>query len=240
MLGADVVGAKETQKRDVFMGPPQRFVTQCAGVGGGFNSGAAIGFFALHDANHRGDVHAGILSSLDGGNGGSSGGANIVDDDDTSAFSAEALDAAARSVSFLGFADKESMEQRRVGMRLRAPGARRGHVGHDRIGAHRQPTDCFGINLVCFKQLKNGVAGEATALGVQSGGAAVNVVVAGAAGGELELAQLEAGAGEEREELLGVGFVGHRNHFKLAALHILSKWRKPPVPINASEKMMKL
>ena len=48
-------------------------------------------------------------------------------------------------------------------------------------------------------------AGEAAAFGVERGGAAVDVVVAGAAGGELELAEPEAGAGEEGEKLLGVG-----------------------------------
>ena len=59
----------------------------------------------------------------------------------------------------------------------------------------------------CFEQFENGVPGEAAAFGVQRGGAAVDVVVAGAAGGELELAESEAGAGEQREQLLGVG--GH-------------------------------
>ncbi len=52
--------------------------------------------------------------------------------------------------------------------------------------------------------------GEAAALGVQRGGAAVDVVVAGAAGGQLELAETEAGAGEKREQLLSVGWSGHQ------------------------------
>jgi hypothetical protein len=55
-----------------------------------------------------------------------------------------------------------------------------------------------------FEKVEDGVPGEAAALGVEGGGAAVDVVVAGAAGGELELAEAEAGAGEEREQLLGV------------------------------------
>ena len=54
------------------------------------------------------------------------------------------------------------------------------------------------------------MAGEAAAFGMQRGGAAVNVVVAGAAGRELELAELETGAGEKREKLLGVGRCRHR------------------------------
>ena len=90
---------------------------------------------------------------------------------------------------------------------MRAPGAGGGDVGDDGIGAHGEAADGFGVDVICFKQFKDGVAGEAAAFGVERGGAAVDVVVAGAAGGELELAEPEAGAGEEREKLLGVS--GH-------------------------------
>ena len=54
------------------------------------------------------------------------------------------------------------------------------------------------------------MAGEAAAFGVEGGGAAVDVVVAGAAGGELELAELEADAGEKREKLLRRGWASMR------------------------------
>jgi hypothetical protein len=54
------------------------------------------------------------------------------------------------------------------------------------------------------------MASETAAFGVQSCGSAVNVVVACGAGGELELAETEAEAGEEGEKLLGVGGGGHR------------------------------
>ena len=66
------------------------------------------------------------------------------------------------------------------------------------------------VNVVGFKQFKDGVTGEASTFGVQGGGAAVDVVVAGAAGGELELAEAEADSGEDREQLLGVGWGGHQ------------------------------
>ena len=46
------------------------------------------------------------------------------------------------------------------------------------------------------------MAGESAALCVQRGGSAVDVVVAGAARRELELAKAEAQAREQREELL--------------------------------------
>ena len=44
-----------------------------------------------------------------------------------------------------------SMEQRRVRVRLRAPGARRRNVRNDGISAHGQPTDGFGDDLVGFE-----------------------------------------------------------------------------------------
>ena len=64
----------------------------------------------------------------------------------------------------------------------------------------------------CFQQFKDGVSGEAAAFGVKGRGAAVNVVVAGAARGELELAEAEARAGEEREQLLRMGCLCHLPH----------------------------
>jgi hypothetical protein len=53
------------------------------------------------------------------------------------------------------------------------------------------------------------VAGEAAALGMKSGGAAVDVVIAGAARGELELAKAEAETGKKSEKLLSVSRSGH-------------------------------
>jgi len=44
---------------------------------------------------------------------------------------------------------------------------------------------------------------------VERGSAAVDVVIACAAGGERKLAEAEAGAGKKREQLLGVRWLGH-------------------------------
>jgi hypothetical protein len=46
---------------------------------------------------------------------------------------------------------------------------------------------------------------------MERGGAAVDVVVTGAAGRKLELAKPEADAGEKGEKLLGVGISGHHS-----------------------------
>ena len=50
-------------------------------------------------------------------------------------------------------------------------------------------------------------SGKASALGVERGGAAIDVVIAGAAGGEFEVSQAEGFLGEEAEEILSRG--GH-------------------------------
>ena len=172
---------------------------------GGFDGGAAVGFFALDDADDGGNNHAGFARGFDGGDGGGAGGADVVDDDDARALAAEAFDAAAGAVGLFRLAHQEAMEERGAGMLLRAPGAGGGDVGDDGVGAHGESADGLGVDVILFKEFETACAGEASALGVERGGAAVDVVVAGAAGGELELAELEADAGEKREELLGVG-----------------------------------
>ena len=91
------------------------------------------------------------------------------------------------------------------------PGAGGGHVGDDGVGAHGESADGFGFNFLLFQQLEDCVAGQPSAFGVEGCGATVYVVVAGAAGGELELAEPEAEAGEEREQLLRVGRGSHHS-----------------------------
>ena len=58
--------------------------------------------------------------------------------------------------------------------------------------------------MVLAQQIEDSEAGKASALGVQRGGAAVDVVVAAPAGRELEVAELEGLAREKGEELLAV------------------------------------
>jgi len=90
-----------------------------------------------------------------------------------------------------------------------APGAGGGDVGDDGIRAQGEAADGFRVDVVLLEQIEDCFAGEPAAFGVQCGGAAVDVVVTGAAGGELELAEAEAGSSEDGEQLLGVGWGGH-------------------------------
>ena len=90
------------------------------------------------------------------------------------------------------------------GYLLRVPGAGRGDVGDDGVGAHGESADGCGLELVVVDEIEDREAGEASALGVERGGAAVDVVVAGGSGGELEFAEFEGGSGEEGEQGLAV------------------------------------
>jgi len=175
-----------------------------------FHGGAAIGFFALDDADYGDNRHASLAGGFDGVDGGCAGGADVIDDDDARALLAKAFDAAAGAMAFFGLADQKAVQQRRGGIGLRAPSAGRGHVGDDGVGTHGESADGLGIDPVLFQQFKDGVAGKASALGVERGGAAVDVVIACAARGELEEPEPETGSGQMREQLLGMGRAGHR------------------------------
>ena len=183
VLGADLVCGEEARN-----GAPCR---------GGFDGGAAVGFFALHDADDGGDVHAGFAGGLDGVDGGSAGGADVVDDDDARAFAAETFNAAAGAVGLLRFADEEAIA---AAVRSGFDSARQALAVAtlETIGSAPMvsPPTASALILFSFEQIEDRLAGEAAAFGVERGGAAVDVVVAGAAGGELELAEIEAGAGE--------------------------------------------
>src|SRR5271157_1880215 len=197
VLGADVVGGEQSQERR-------------AGSGG-FYGGAAIGFFALNDADHGGDGHVGFPGGFDGVDCGGAGSANVVDYDHARSFAAEAFDATAGAMGLFRFANQKTVKQWSAGLRLGAPGAGGGHIGNDGVGTHGETSDSLGIDAVLLKQLENRVAGLASALGVECGGAAIDVVVAGSAGGELELAEAKAGAGENGEKLLRVGWGIHQD-----------------------------
>ena len=167
-----------------------------------------MGFFALDDADDGGDGHACFAGGFDCGDGGGAGGADVIDDDDAGTFFAEAFDAAAGAVGLLCFAYQESVEQRAARILLCTPGAGGCDIGDDWVSAHGEAADGLGLNSVLLEKFEDGVAGEAAALGMKRRGAAIDVVVAGAARRKFELTELETGAGEEGEKLLGVGGAG--------------------------------
>jgi hypothetical protein len=169
-------------------------------LAGGFESGAGSGFFALDEADGGDDTHACFAGGFDGCDGGGSGGADVVDDENRGVLFAEPFDAAAGAVGLFCLADEEAVDQGRAGLRLSAPCAGDGDCGDDGISAQGESADGRGVEVVLAEQVEDGEAREASALGVEGGGAAVDVVVALGAGGEGEVAETERGAGEQVEE----------------------------------------
>jgi hypothetical protein len=113
---------------------------------------STTGFLSFNNAHDRGDVHAGFACRFDCGDCRCSRCADVIDDDDSGAFAAETFNAATSAVSLFGFANEKAVKQRRGLIVLRAPGARGGYIGDDRIRAHCETTDSFGFNSVLLEE----------------------------------------------------------------------------------------
>ena len=86
------------------------------------------------------------------------------------------------------------------GASLNALRTQHGDGGHNRIGAQREPAHRLRLRAAVVDFLVKHPAHQARALAAQGGGAAINVVVAGAAGGDLELAQMERLLGQHLQQ----------------------------------------
>ena len=192
MRGADVVGGEDGVEGRV--------------RSGGFYVGSAA-LFAVYEAEDSDDVHAGFFGGLDGGDGGASGGADVVDDDDVGSELVEAFEAAAGAVGLFGLADEEAVDELVAVVVQVVPGGGAGGVGDERVGSHGESADGLGLGEVLGDEVVEDEAGEAAALGVQGGGAAVDVVVGLLAAGEGEVAETEGVGGDEVQQLDTV--VGH-------------------------------
>ena len=73
----------------------------------------------------------------------------------------------------------------------------RGGVRDQRVGAHGEAADGFGLREVFADEVEQHDAGEAATLGVQRGDAAVDVIVRALAGGEQEVAKPERVSSDE-------------------------------------------
>ena len=162
-----------------------------------FDCRASFGFPALHKAHDSDDFHSSFPCGLDRSNRRASRGAYVIDNQHLGALLAVALYPFSRSMGLLRFAHQKAMDQRSTVVLERVAGAGRGDVGDDRIGAHCQSSDRVGLQAVMVEQVQNSEPGQAAALGVQSGGAAVDVVIALGAGGEGKFPQLKGDSGKQ-------------------------------------------
>ena len=98
MLGANVAGREEAEEGNT--------------VRGLFHCGAAVGFFALDNADYGGNRHACLAGSFDRVDGRGAGGADVVDDHYASAGAAETLNASPGAMGLLSLAHQKAMQQR--------------------------------------------------------------------------------------------------------------------------------
>ena len=148
------------------------------GSGDSFHVGTPVRFLTLHQA-HRADYFEAVFARrFDSLYRRRSGGAYVVHYYYARAFFAEAFDALASAVLLLRFADEESVQ--------RSAGHRDGD--NDGIGAHGESTDGVGMPTLGAHFLEKNLADELRSARVERGGAAIDVVVAGAAGGKFKFA----------------------------------------------------
>src|SRR5208283_5133694 len=107
-------------------------------------------------------------------------------------FFPKAFDALAGAVLLFGFSNQKPMQ-----------GSAYDRNRHnDGIRTHGQSADRVGVPALAAHFVKKHLAGELCAASVQRGGAAVNVVVAGPAGGQLEFTEAERLTGKHFQKLL--------------------------------------
>src|SRR5262249_40571230 len=151
-----------------------------------------VGFLSLDETHYTDDLKAEIPGGFNGLDRGRAGRADIIHDDDASTLLAEALDALSGSVLLLRLAHQESIQF----------AAHHGDCHHDRVGAHREAADrlCFPTALSDFFQ--ENLSGQARAFGIERSRAAIDVIVAGPPGGELEFPESERFVRQDRKQLL--------------------------------------
>src|ERR1035441_10309957 len=152
---------------------------EVGGGGGFFYTGAAVGILALDQAHHTDHFEAEFAGHFDGLHGGGSGGANIVHDHHARALFAEAFDALAGAVLLLRLTHEEAVYRP----------ARNGDGHDDGVGAHGKSADGVGFTALLADFFKENFADQSCATGIERSGAAIDVIVAGAAGRQLKLAQ---------------------------------------------------
>ena len=92
----------------------------------------------------------------------------------------------------LGLADEEAVQG----------SAGDGDGDDDGVGAHGQSSDGVGVPALRAHFLKKNLADQLRAASIERGGAAIDVIVAGAAGGKLEFAEAEGFLRQQGQEFL--------------------------------------
>src|SRR5262245_9202829 len=138
-------------------------------------------FFTLYQTHHAHHFESELARRLDRLHGGGARGADVVDDHDLGTLLAKAFNALSHAVLLLCLADKKPVPL----------AAGHGNRDHDRICAHGQAADGLRFPSALPDFFGEDLSGELRPARIERCGAAVDVVVAGAARRQLELAQSE-------------------------------------------------
>src|SRR5437016_11924781 len=162
------------------------------GRGGFLYIRSTMGILALDEAHHANHFESEFTGRFDGLHGRGSGGANIVHDHHLRAFLAEAFDTLASTVLLLGLTHEEAV----YGSAGDSDG------DDDGVGAHGQSADGGRFPALLADFSEKDFANELCSVGVESSRPAVDVIVAGAAGGQLKLTQAKGLVRHHFQELL--------------------------------------
>src|SRR6266496_5983774 len=142
------------------------------GCRGFFYVRTAVRVLTFYQAHRAYDFESKVAGGFDGLHGGGAGGADIVHNHDARAFFAKAFNALSGAVLFFGLAHKEAVHS-----------AARYNDGYDNgVGTHGKAADGFGLPSEFADFFEEDFASELCTAGIERGGAAVDVVVAGDAG----------------------------------------------------------
>src|ERR1700683_4660629 len=178
MLGADVAGGENGNERRRGRALFYAWPSLC--------------IFALDEAHGTYNLKSEFTRCFDRLYRGGTGRADIIDNRDTGALPAKAFNTLPSAVLLFGLTHEESIQL--------ATHHRDGR--HDRIGAHGEAADRLRLPSLLSYLAGKYFAGQARALSVKSRGAAVDVIVAGAARRKLELAQPERLGSEQAQQIL--------------------------------------
>src|SRR5215469_16471093 len=163
VLLADIIGAEDRNKG-----------SRCRGLFDASSPTCLLAFDKTHGAD---DFETELARRFNRLHGRSTRCANVVDNNHLRCLLPKALDALASAVLFFGLADKETTQL----------AARDRNCNHDRISTHRQPTDGLRFPASLADFVKKNLPCQLCTTSIERGGAAVNVVVAGGARGQLEV-----------------------------------------------------
>src|SRR5580658_3144212 len=155
----------------------------------------ALGFFALYQAHHSNNFESEFARRFNRLNRRRPRCANVVHNHDPRTLLAEAFNALSRTVLLLGLAHQKSVQ---------FPAHDRNR-DHNRIRPHREPADSTSLPTALPNLLDKNFPGQALALRVERGSAAVDVVVAGPTGRKFELTQPERLVSQRAQQFLTRG-----------------------------------